>query len=468
MIKASSIKTLNKRVEEKHSFNHDPSDGVNIRTNINTSKGYIEYGAKDSFPNYLLSVVNKSHTANSCIATRSVFLEGKLQSESLRDLVVNQYGDTFGDIHHKVCLDYGMFEGAYIHLSYNLKGEVTRIQHLPFEYCRLGAPNEFGRVTYIRYNPYFGTQDYKEEEDEQFPVFNPSLDVVSAQMKEAGFNGQVFFVKEERPNSRFYPVPFYWSGHYWFDVERKIGEFHNANIDNNFLLSVLIKFVGDPDQAVERNDNGEVTKTIKQVIDSQLEERYSGKDKGGVVMTLWGDSKESFPEIEAFPTNTNDGLFTALQELIYENVTIATNTPPSLANIQVSGKLGNTQEIENSVKLQQGRVQPSQTKLESTYDKIFKSSNFGEQDTTILPFEYGEKNTSTTKENDTTKTTEENNVIQDDIEKKQASYNGAQIASALEIVSQVSLGSLTEDQGVKMLVEFLQIDPIIAAQLVKK
>ena len=387
---AASVKTFGTKPQERKLFNYDPSDGVNIKTNISESAGYIEYGAKDSFPNYLMDTVSKSHTCFSCIDTRSSFIEGRLKSESLSNMFVNSDGDTFEEVHHRITADYSQFEGAYIHLSYNLKKEITKIQHLPFEYCRLGLPNEFGRITYIVYNPYFGTPDFQKEENVIFPIFNPDESVLDGQMGSGNFNGQVMFIKEERPGSRFYPVPYYWSGHYWFDVERKIGEFHNSNIDNNFLLSVLIKFVGDPNQGVEFDDEGNVKKTIKQVIDEQLENKYSGKDKGGVVMTLWGDSKEAFPEIESFPTNTHDSLFTALQELLKENITVATNIPPILANINVSKGLSND-DITNSVALLQGKIQKTQNKLEATYSKIFKKSIWGEQDATLLPFEYGAK-----------------------------------------------------------------------------
>ena len=378
-ITATSLKRIN---------NYDPADYVNIKQNINVNKDIIEYGDKNSFPNDLLDTVKKSHTCNSCIDTRASFLEGVLNSQSLADTIVNSDGESFSAVHHKVSMDYSYFEGAYLHFLYNLNGKITNIQHLPFEYCRLAAPNEFGKITHIKFNPYFGTTDYKEEEDQTFPIFNPDERVVKAQLEAGSFNGQIMFIKEERPGSRFYPIPYYWSGQYWYDIERKIGEFHNANIDNNFMLSLLIKFVGDPDQAVETDKDGKVTKTLKKAVDEQLSNQFSGKDKGGVAMTVWGDSKEAFPEIEAFPTNTHDSMFTALQELIYENVSIATNIPPSLANIQVAGKLGNTDEIENSVRLLQGKVQKSQGKLEDSYDKIFINSIWGVQDTTISPFEY--------------------------------------------------------------------------------
>jgi hypothetical protein len=87
-------------------------------------------------------------------------------------------------------------------------------------------------------------------------------------------------------------------------------------------------------------------------------------------MALWSKLKEQMPEIQAFPSSTNHELFIALQQLTIDNISITTKVPPILANIQVAGKLGNSQEIVNSVKLMYQRVNKKQRKLERAYKEL--------------------------------------------------------------------------------------------------
>jgi len=392
MIKGMQVFQKSEKVEESKLYNYDPSDGVNTRVSINDSLGYIEFGAKDSFPNFVLDTVDGSHTASSCLETIISFIEGDgFNQESLNTLKVNDK-DTFTDVHNGVSQDEGYFEGFYINVRYNPLGEINYISKLPYDSCRLSIPNpETSKVHHIYYNPYFGTGDYKESETTIFPVYNPNsalfeikeindfndeLEEGSEEVK--SYKGQVLFVKENRPQNKFYPIPFYWSGFRWFDVERKVGEFHNSNLDNNFFLGGLIKMVGDPNEAFSTalNKDGEeyTTKTVGEAFNEVMEDKMSGSSKGGVTLVTWSDTKGEFPEIEAFPTNANDALFITLQNLAVDNIIIACNTVPLLANVQVSGKLGASQEILNAVALQHGKIKKRQNKLERAYDMIFANS----------------------------------------------------------------------------------------------
>ena len=53
----------------------------------------------------------------------------------------------------------------------------------------------------------------------------------------------------------------------------------------------------------------------------------------------------------------------------------------------------------------------------------------------------------------------------EDFIKKEASYNGAQIASSLDIMHAVKDGVLTVDQAITFLIQMLQFDPAVAKAL---
>jgi len=406
MFKGVSSYTVNNKEEAPKLYNFDPSDGVNTRVSINDSLGYIEFGAADSFPNFLLDTVDGSHTASSCIDTIISFIEGDgFEQESLNNVKVNDE-QTFTEFHNGVSQDEGYFEGFYINVRYNPLGKISYINKLPFDLCRLGIPNkETGKISHIYYNPYFGTDDYKEDDTVIFPVYNPNTPL--AEMKDIievnkelpedeqlEYKGQILFVKEQRPQNKFYPIPYYWSGYRWMAVEEKVGEFHNQNLDNNFFLGGMIKMVGDPNEAFETTTNSEgvevTTKTVGKAFDEKMGNLFSGSTKGGKILVTWSDVKDEFPEIAAFPTNANDALFVTLQNLAVDNIVIACSVPPVLGNIQTAGKLGASQEISNAVALMHGRIKKRQNKLERTYDMLFKNSIWVNQvePVNITPFEF--------------------------------------------------------------------------------
>lgn len=406
MFKGAQMYTVQNKIPVQKLYNFDPADGVNTKVSINESLGYIEFGTKDSFPNFLMDSIDGSHTASSCLDTLVTFIEGDgFKQEKLSNIKVNP-DQTFADFHNGNSQDEGYFEGFYINVRYNPLGKISYLNKLPFDLCRLGIPNkETGKVSSIYYNPYFGTADYKESETIIFPIFNINTpleemkDIIELN-KELGedeqleYRGQVLFIKENKPQDKIYPIPYYWSGYRYFEIERKIGEFHNENLDNNFFLGGMIKMVGDPNEAFETTTNPDgdevTTKTVGVAFDEKMSTLFSGSSKGGKVLVTWSDVKDEFPEIEAFPTNANDALFVTLQNLVTDNIPISFNVPPVIANIQTAGKLGASQEIVNAVALINGKTKKKRNKLERTYDMLLSNSIWRDvvEPVEIIPFNF--------------------------------------------------------------------------------
>lgn len=498
MFKGAQMYEVQNKVTQPKLYNYDPSDGVNTRVSINDSLGYIEFGAKDSFPNFLLDSVDGSHTASACLNTLNKFIKGSgFTQKKIAKIRVNPE-ETFSKFHNGNSQDEGYFEGYYINVRYNPFGIANYFKRLPFKSCRLGLPNKGdSKISHIYYNPYFGTGEEKEEDTLIFPVYNPNTPI--AEMKDIievnkeldeheqlEYKGQILFVKEDSPQNDFYPVPYYWSGYNYMAIERKVGELHNTNLDNNFFLGGILKMVGDPNEAFETKTNSEgvevAVKTVGQAFNDKMKE-FSGSDEAGTMMVLWSDVKDEFPEIEAFPTAANDALYSTMQSLAIDAITIAVDVLPILANIQTAGKLGGSQEISNAVALLNGKTIDKRTGLEDTYDMLFENSIWKDmvEPVEIIPFAF--KLTDIAKievieeeKVDAVETTEETGdnpsiaapeVVEEKLQ-KETSFNGAQITSALEIVQSVAAGSLSLDQGVTALMEFLRLDEPTSRKLLTK
>lgn len=347
-------------------------------------KEIIRYGDDDNFPLRLARLVQNSPTASSCIDTKADFIAGDGFSDAtLSDRIMNGRKERLGDIHNVNSDAYATFEGFALEVKYNGHGLISEVFNIPFEYCRFAPPDSKGVITKIRYNPYFGTGEYKPEFTKVYDVYNPDKKVVLAQQNrdKTKYQGQILYVATTGPLSRFYPAPKYYSAHFWMAVDEAIGGFHKNNVENNFFQSVLLKMIGrendpstHPDDVIWNADNTAYEVNPKKTIGDRFNvvmQQFTGWENSGNIMTLWAEMKEAMPELQAFPSNTNSELFKTLQELATENITRATKTPAILANIQSGASLGGDgNAIRASVKLMQQRVVKIQAMLERVYKDI--------------------------------------------------------------------------------------------------
>jgi len=198
-----------------------------------------------------------------------------------------------------------------------------------------------------------------------------------AQLKREGkvkydYCGQIFWVSIEKPLARIYPQPFYYSGINWFRIDAEIQKYHERNIKNNLIQSHILNVYGDPEEKLgSDDDNGDARYTRGELFDAMLDAKARGSENGGGQLINWFTSEEEKLVPEAFPTNANDQLFQTLQDLTTSQISIATNVPTILLNIQQEGKLGNSQEIINSVRLMQAKAKPKQKFIEKNLKTLF-------------------------------------------------------------------------------------------------
>lgn len=338
----------------------------------------------NDFPQQLIQDVRDSPTGASALDVWEEFVSGNgFVTDELNHLAINREKETLEELTEKLAADVVRFYGFAIHVSYNAKNEISELHHQPFEQTRLGKISKTGKVQDIKCNPYFGIpQDYDKKYTKKYYTFNPDPVHVHQEIIEHtasekyAYPGQVFWVSIEKPLSRVYPIPFYYSGINWFRIDSEIQKFHERNLKNNMLLGHIINVVGDPEQAVgELDEDGNPKRTVGQEFEAMLQKHAQGADVGGGQWVNWGATKEDFAEIIPFPTNTNDNTFTNLQDQTNSQISIATNVPPILLNIQTAGKLGETKEILNAIKMMQGRVKRLQSFLSKNIKKVMVSKN---------------------------------------------------------------------------------------------
>ena len=343
-------------------------------------------GGNNDFPQQLLQNVYNSPIGSAALDVWHEFTNGDGFVDKEVGLMPVNRKQTLEDLNSKLSADLSSMFGLAIIVTYNMKGEKTGFHHLPFEGTRLGELNDFGVTDKIYYNPYYGTKDYDKKYTKWFYSYNPDQQAVIEQitlhnqLRSEGkvdfpYPGQVFWFSIERPLARVYPQPFYYSAIDWFQVDAEVQLFHNRNIKNNFLLSGVMNVFGDPDQpAGKKDDKGNPMSTVGEEFEKDMQS-FQGAQNAGGMLVQWIRRAEEQTTISPFPNNTNHDLFVTLQNLVTDQIAIGTKVPRVLLGIGEGGKLGDTQEIINAIRVMQGRTKRLRNTLESIYSKIMMNFN---------------------------------------------------------------------------------------------
>lgn len=341
----------------------------------------------NNFPQQLLQNVYNSPAASAAIDIWQEFVEGGGFADPKLETLQTSAKETLPILHASLSSDLSSMWGLAVLVNYDSQGIARSWRHLPFEGCRLGTLNDEGETDRIYYNPYYGTTDWSSRFTKWYYSYNNDPAFVKQQIQdhavlraekkvEGEYQGQVYWFSMERPMARVYPQPFYYSAINWFQVDAKIQEYHARNIDNNFLLSVSMDKYGDPDAPSGPTDkDGNQHSTVGEDFAEEMSS-FSGSENGGSVLVNWFTNKDQKSEVTAFPTNANDELFTKLQDIVSGQISIGMKTPRVLMGIGEAGKLGDTQEILNAVRVMQARTKRMRETLSRIYKELFIEGDF--------------------------------------------------------------------------------------------
>ena len=334
---------------------------------------YIPYfEGHDGFPVELSRLVQGSPTATSCLSTLTDFItgEGFNEGADIENLVINKQGLKLFQFHSICASSLAHKWGVACIVRYNKIGGITEIIDIPFGYCRLAIPDDNGVISKIKYNPYFGTSLYKQKDTKEYDVFNPSQ-AISQRAKTENWPGQINWVAIRDEKHPFYPVPDYYSAKPWMRVEYNAGIYFDENLENGFLTPTIIKLHGNPNEpsGLKDSDDNDIPKG--KAFDTEMTQKFSGAKRVGQIMAFWGDNKDEWPQLEAFPSSGNPDMYRVQDEHAIKKITIATKVPGVLANINDTNNFSGEQ-IRPAVKLMQQRAVRPQDFLLDYYQSMLK------------------------------------------------------------------------------------------------
>ena len=314
--------------------------------------GYISYGEDNLFPDYLISLMNRSAKHNAILKRKAMMIGGNGWDLTNIDgiaaqFIANPYNDmNLNEIVFRTAYDLELFGAFALEIIYSKdRSKIAEINYIPANKVRLSE--DYKHVYYS--NDWSNLRKFAPI---KYPCHDPQNPVAS----------QILYVKEYRPGTEYYGQPEYLSCINWVALEWEISTFHLNQVQNGFMPSMIINFT----TGVPSDDE------MKDVI-RQLKADYQGA-QGETVMFLFSEGQDQLAQITPIQLNNSDERFVLLNKEITQGILTGHSvTNPGLFGISQEGELGQKNIILESLEIFQGMyVDPKQQIIEGIYNKLLK------------------------------------------------------------------------------------------------
>lgn len=378
-----------------------------------SGRGWVDYGDDNLFPQYLIDLYHSSATHNAlCTSIAFMIFGDGVQAPTLESrLKLQEWG--LDDEIRKACLDLKIQGGFALEVVYSLdRTTIAKVRHCPFENIRSGEVNDDEKCDF-----YYYSKDWQnpQEEPERVRAFDPSDSVE--------YPVQILYVKPFSPGSYYYPKPDFIGSISYIELDKEVGIYHINNIKNGLSPSFSIHFAnGVPPQEERRR------------IRNDIENQLSGTSNAGKFIITYSDQPDRKPSFEPFALSDADKQYQFLSEEVTAKIMVGHRvTNPMMFGVMVGGRLGGGLELATSEEIfSEDVIKPYQKIVTDAIESILMASG--------CPVQVQLEKSAT----------EEANV--------DVSYTGIQISSAVEVISKVRTGELTEVQAVEILVAMLGFD----------
>jgi ribosomal protein S25 len=308
--------------------------------------GYMQYGDRNDYPNYLVELFNKSAKHNAIIKSKVHYITGNgwTGSDEAQTFItkVNRM-ESLDELTRKVSLDVELFGGYYLEIIWSATGQLAEIWHCDYTKIRTNKDN----------TQFWYKDDWKDNKEEfiVYPAFNPSF----------GTGKQILYVKEYRPDMGIYSLPGYFGALNYIESDIEISKTVLGNAQTGFSASKLITL-----------PNGEPSDDEKRNIEKRFTNRFSGSDGKKFILAFVNDSarKPIVEDLGASDITKED--FAKVDSLIQTNIFSGHQiTTPSIFGIAEAGKLGARSEMRDGYEIFKNTyVNSKQMHLEGVFNML--------------------------------------------------------------------------------------------------
>lgn len=359
-------------------------------------------------------IIQASSSGCECVERFAEFIEGAgFVDTNLYNKILNHRRDTADEIHRLICADLAEYGGFALHINYNLAGQITEIQHIPFEICRLEEPDSNGYVARICTHPdWTGKKTHAgkripidKKNVKRFHKYNPNINVVHAQIEAVGgienYQGQIFYYSSAGKDR--YPIPRADRVLTDMSTDEGLSNVKWRNVRNNFLPAAMVftrkgqsaptsRFApaGEAPRVMERGEryaNDGFTDSLQQL---------QGDTQACKLLEVILENDEQAPEVVQLPTSNYDKDFSVTDQSVTERIYAAFGQEPWYC-IR-SGKIGFSGTLlVDAFAYYNSVVYKYQRMVERAFGDIMKHWHEGAvTNCSVLPLEYKQAETTTT------------------------------------------------------------------------
>lgn len=407
-----------------------------------SGKKWVLNGERNSFYQTIIDAYNGSPTNSAIIDSYSQFIYGKGLTSKDKAKKPSEWAAIMSLLSkkdlRKICKDFEMFGEASIELKY-VNNKIQRCFHIAKQRIAPEVANEEGDIVGYYYSYDFSNVNkYKPERFDAFGYGEGS-----------GERSEIYVIHDYQVGQFYYSNPSYVSGLSWAAMENEISNYSVNHIQNGLSFGHIINMnagVQPSEETIMLN-----TQAIRQHL--------TGSSNAGKFFLNWNDSKESEITISNLEVSDAHQQYAYLSAEARQQLCTAHKlTSPMLVGIKEAAGFSSTaDEIKVGFEeLMINVIKPKQEVILDSLMEIFAVNGL----TLQLDFE------SLRAEDIVVSDTTTNAIGIDKAASDAAvSYNGAQIASAIDIFAKVKEGILTIEQAIVFLVQFLNIPASVAQAL---
>lgn len=317
----------------------------------------ILWGYDNTFPDYLIQLMEKSSRHKRCIKFKSDLVAGQgfdrnnISNETISFLDNKFSNESLDEILKKIGFDLELFGGFALKLFKNQTNDkIVKIEYIDIYNLRLSEDKK---------SVYY-SEDWRRR--------GASVNAIKYELfnNDSEESISVLLCATPQKGCRYYPKADYLTGTgiNYIELDYQISEFQASSIENGFSPGLIINL---PSPSSEE----EMETMIKRLNESYSSARNANKP---MVVFDGDDNKTSITQINS---DSNDNRFLQVLETIIDGIyqTHRINNP-ILVGQMVPGKLGSTNEELEALKIFQAQyVDQQQYLIESTINKITKYNN---------------------------------------------------------------------------------------------
>lgn len=325
------------------------------------NKDYINYGEDNNYPNFLVTLFNRSAKHNAILTAKQLYIAGQglaFNAENLpTDKIVstqafidnaNPY-ESLHSVSSKMALDIELFGGCYLHIIKSKdKKNIAEVYHL--DYCNLRTNKDNSLIYYSEHwlnDDGSNNTSIKEDQIKIYPAYG-------SKEYEKGKEG-VLYYKQYRPNIETYTLPEYIGAVPAIITDAEIANYHRASIQNGFMGGTMVVFA-----------NGVPSDEEMSTIERQMKKKFTGTDRANSLVIDFVDDPARVPQVLQLTGNDFDKRYDALNKTIQEEIFVGHKvTSPMLFGVRTESQLGGRNEMATAFQLFQNTyITPKQNAIE--------------------------------------------------------------------------------------------------------